>query len=56
MTMSGSHANIGYQHSNVNGKLHKRIDQPAILYETKTMPMGSSHMKKLEGTEMNMCR
>ena len=53
MTISGSHANIGYQN---NGKLHKMIDQPAILYETKTMPMGSSHMKKLEGTEMKMCR
>ena len=30
--------------------------QACILYETKTMPMGSSHMKKLEGTEMKMCR
>ena len=32
--------------------------QPAIklLYETQTVPMTSSHMTKLEGTEMKMCR
>ena len=38
----------------VNGNIHKRIVQPAMLYVVKTAPMAS--MKKLVGTEMKMCR
>ena len=38
----------------VNGKIHKRIVQQAMLYEMKRVPMAS--MKKLVGTEMKMCR
>ncbi len=41
---------------NDNGKIHKMIVQPAILHEMETVPMASSHMKKLEGIEMKMCR
>ena len=40
----------------VNGKIHKRIVQPAMLHEMETLLMASSHVKKLEGTEMTMCR
>ena len=40
----------------VNGNIHKRIVQPAMLYEMETVPMASSHMKKLEGTEAKLCR
>ena len=38
----------------VNGTIHKRIVQQALLYEMKTAPMAS--MKKLVGTEIDMCR
>ena len=38
----------------VNGKIHKRIVQQAMLYEMKTTPIAST--KKMVGTEMNMCR
>ena len=40
----------------VKGKIHKMIVQPAMLYGMETVPVTSSHMKKLEVTEMKMCR
>ena len=38
------------------GKIHKTIFQPAMLYGMETVPVTSSHVKKLEVTEMKMCR
>ena len=38
----------------VKGKLHKMIVQPAMLYGMDTVPVPSSHVKKLEVTEMKM--
>ena len=38
------------------GKIHKTIVQPAMLYGMETVPVTSSHVKKLEVTEMKMCR
>ena len=40
----------------VNETIHKRIVQPVTLYEMETVSMASSHMKKLEGTEVKICR
>ena len=40
----------------VNANIHKMIVQPAMLYMMQTVPMASSQMKKMEGTEMTMCR
>ena len=40
----------------VEGKIHKTIVQPAMLYGMETVPVTSSHVKKLEVTEMKMCR
>ena len=40
----------------VKGKIHKTIVQPAMLYGTETVPVTSSHVKKLEVTEIKMCR
>ena len=40
----------------VNGTIHKMIVQPAMLYEIETVPMVSSHMMKLDGTDMKICR
>ena len=40
----------------VKGKIHKMIVQPAMLYGMETVPMTSSRVKKLEVTEMKMCR
>ena len=40
----------------VKGKTHKMIVQPAMLYGMETVPLTSSHVKKLEVTEMKMCR
>ena len=40
----------------VNGTIHMRIVQPAMLYEMETVSMDSSHMKKLVRTDMKMCR
>ena len=40
----------------VKGKIHKTIVQPAMLYGMETAPVTSSHLKKLEVTEMKMCR
>ena len=40
----------------VKGNIHRRIVQPPVLYGMETMLMTSSHMKKLEVTEMEMCR
>ena len=40
----------------VKGKIHKMIVQPAMLYGMETVPVTSSHVKKLEVTEMKMCR
>ena len=38
------------------GKIHEMIIQPAMLYEMETVPVTSSHVKKLELTGMKMCR
>ena len=40
----------------VKGKIHKMIVQPVMLYGMETVPVTSSHVKKLEVTEMKMCR
>ncbi len=40
----------------VKGNIHKMIVQSAMLYVMETVPMTSSHVKKLEVTEMKMCR
>ena len=40
----------------VKGKIQTTIVQPAILYGMETVPVTSSHVKKLEVTEMKMCR
>ncbi len=40
----------------VKGKTHKSIVQPAMLYGMETVPVTSSHVMKLEVTEMKMCR
>ena len=40
----------------VKGKIHRMIVQPAILNGMETVPVTSSHVKKLEVTEMKMCR
>ena len=40
----------------VKGKIHKVIVQPAMPYGMETVPVTSSHVKKLEVTEMKMCR
>ena len=40
----------------VKGKIHNMIVQPVMLYGMETVPVTSSHVKKLEVTEMRMCR
>ena len=40
----------------VKGKIHKMIVQRAMLYGMETVPVTSSQVKKLEVTEMKMCR
>ena len=40
----------------VTENIHKMIVQPAMLYGTETVPMTTSHVKKLEVTEVSMCR
>ena len=40
----------------VKGNIYKMIVQPAMLYDMETLPVTSSHVKKLEVTEMKMCR
>ena len=40
----------------VKGNVHKTTDQPAKLYGMETVPITTSHVKKLEVTEMKMCR
>ena len=40
----------------VKGQIHKMIVQPAMLYGMETVPVTSSHVKKLEVTEMKMSR
>ena len=39
----------------VEGKIHTMIVQPVMLYGMETVPVTSSHVKKLEVTEMKMC-
>ena len=41
-------------HGKVN--IHKMIVQPAILYDMERVPVTNPHMKKLDVTEMKMCR
>ena len=38
----------------VKGKIHKMIVQPTMLYGMETVPVTSSHVKKLEVTEMKI--
>ena len=45
-----------YHHMYVKRNNHKMIVQPATLYGMETVPVTSSHVKKLEVTEMTMCR
>ena len=40
----------------VKEHIHKIIVQPAMLYGIETVPVTSSHVKKLEVTGMKMCR
>ena len=40
----------------VKVKIHKMIVQPAMLYGMETVPVTSSHVRKLEVTEMKMFR
>ena len=40
----------------VKGKVNRMMVQPAMLYGMETVPVTSSHVKKLEGTEIKMCR
>jgi len=40
----------------VKGKIYKMVVQPAMLYATETLPLASRHVRKLETTEMKMCR
>ena len=40
----------------VKGNINKMIVQPAMLFGMETVPVTSSHVKKLEVTEMKMCR
>ena len=40
----------------VRGKMHKMIVQSAMRCGTDIVPMTSCHVKKLEVTEMKMCR
>ena len=42
--------------SKVKGKIYKMVVQPAMLYAMKTVPVTSSQAKKLQVTEMKMCR
>ena len=39
----------------VKGKINKMLVQPAMLYGMETVPMNSSHVKKLEVTETKRC-
>ena len=39
-----------------NGNIHNTIILPAMQYGVETVPMTSSHVKKLEVTDMKMCR
>ena len=40
----------------VKGNVHNMIVQPVMLYGMETVPVTSSYVKKLEVTEMKMCR
>ena len=40
----------------VKGTIHNTIGQRAMLYGMEAVPVTSSHVKKLEVTEMKMCR
>ena len=42
--------------SHAKGKIHKMIIQPAMLFGMETVSVTSSHVKKLELTEIKMCR
>ena len=57
MWMEQLEADVRRQESaHVKGKVHSMIVQPAMLYGMETVPVTSSHVKKLEVTEMKMCR
>ena len=38
------------------GKIYTMIVKPAVLYGMETLPVTSSHLKKLKVTEIMMCR
>ena len=40
----------------VKGKIYNVVMQPVILYATETVPVTNSQVKKLQVTEMKMCR
>ena len=40
----------------VKGSNNKMIIHPAMLYGMETVPVTRSHVKKLEVTEMKMCK
>ena len=54
--MSGVLCDKSVPPPHVKGKINKMIVQPAMMYGMETMPVTSSHVKKLEVTEMRMCR
>ena len=41
--------------THVKGRILKMIVQPAMMYGMETVPVTSSHVKKLEVTEMKIC-
>ena len=43
-------------HHMLKWKIYNSIVRPAMLYGMETVPVTSSHVKKLEVTEMKMCR
>ena len=40
----------------VKGKIHKMVVQSAMLYGMETAPLSTRDTKRLEVTEMKMCR
>ena len=54
--METSWANFGFEHRDLKGSIHNMVVQLAMLYGMETAPMTSSHVNKLEVTEINMCR
>ena len=51
-----SHSLVAYHANKSETLIHKMIVQPAMLYGMETVPVTSSCLKKLDVTEMKMCR